>query len=386
MAKRKPHADVAREDSRKVALNAVQQEIAKSNLGWEAGTTDLSNVNVGEATGLFGLAVQDEQMAAAAEKVHADERYWGVMGAFVVPPSIDWRDKDGGDYVKEPRDQGRCQSCVAFAVVGAIEANMRIACRNAAHAIALSETDLFSCGCGRCCDRGWFPDQALRHCQTVGVALLSQVPYRAFDVACTGSMSGRQKIAGWEQLTTRESIKKALVEKGPCVYGMIIFEDFLRYYKSGVYRHAAGRFMGNHAVLIIGYDDAQNCWIIRNSWGTGWGEKGFFRVHYDDVCLQGARHPGSGRPYAFPAFSVTVNCPVPVAPSCSQYVPELKEIIRAGWTNPALKAYLRYWVCGIGPQLPVDAALQSVATKVRAILRTCPESYRTWFCDNLLKK
>jgi hypothetical protein len=59
--------------------------------------------------------------------------------------------------------------------------------------------------------------------------------------------------------------------------GFTVYTDFL-YYESGIYRHTTGVVEGGHAVAIVGYDDEEQCWIIKNSWGPNWGENGFFRI------------------------------------------------------------------------------------------------------------
>lgn len=53
-------------------------------------------------------------------------------------------------------------------------------------------------------------------------------------------------------------------------------------YAGGVYKHVTGGALGGHAVSIVGYDDSKQAWLIRNSWGEEWGEKGFAWVAYDD--------------------------------------------------------------------------------------------------------
>jgi C1A family cysteine protease len=55
------------------------------------------------------------------------------------------------------------------------------------------------------------------------------------------------------------------------------------FYSSGVYKHTTGGEAGGHAVSIVGYNDNDRAWIVRNSWGPDWGENGFVRVSYDDV-------------------------------------------------------------------------------------------------------
>ena len=66
---------------------------------------------------------------------------------------------------------------------------------------------------------------------------------------------------------------------GPIVAAFDVYEDF-RDYTGGIYEHVWGDYLGGHAVAIVGYNDAENYWIVKNSWGTGWGENGWFRIRY----------------------------------------------------------------------------------------------------------
>ena len=89
---------------------------------------------------------------------------------------------------------------------------------------------------------------------------------------------------------TAAAIKSALITYGPLVTTMNVYADFY-YYAGGVYSYTSGAYQGGHAIEIIGYDDTESCFIVKNSWGTGWGEteagsvatKGFFRIAYDQI-------------------------------------------------------------------------------------------------------
>ena len=69
--------------------------------------------------------------------------------------------------------------------------------------------------------------------------------------------------------------------KGPLVTTMTVYEDFFDH-KSGVYKHTTGKLAGGHAVSIVGYDDKDQAWIIRNSWGPDYGDNGYVKIAYDD--------------------------------------------------------------------------------------------------------
>jgi cathepsin B len=76
-----------------------------------------------------------------------------------------------------------------------------------------------------------------------------------------------------------DEVKADLYENGPVETGFTVYEDFMSY-KSGIYRYTNGEELGGHAVKIIGWgvEKNQKYWICANSWGTTWGEKGFFKI------------------------------------------------------------------------------------------------------------
>ena len=74
---------------------------------------------------------------------------------------------------------------------------------------------------------------------------------------------------------------------GPMETGFDVYNDFL-FYVSGVYKHVSGAYAGGHAVKIIGWgslDAATSYWICANSWGTSWGESGYFRIVFNDCNI-----------------------------------------------------------------------------------------------------
>ena len=83
-----------------------------------------------------------------------------------------------------------------------------------------------------------------------------------------------------------DAIKSDIYENGPVETGFEVFDDFMQY-KSGVYRYTTGNLLGGHAVKIIGWgqDSGIDYWICANSWGTTWGEKGFFKIYVDQCGI-----------------------------------------------------------------------------------------------------
>ena len=96
-------------------------------------------------------------------------------------------------------------------------------------------------------------------------------------------------VKGWHTASTSgtpsvrvQDIKNALYTYGPVVASFYVYNDFYSY-RSGVYSYASGSYVGAHAVLIVGYDDVRQAFIVKNSWGTGWGEAGYFMIAYSEV-------------------------------------------------------------------------------------------------------
>jgi C1A family cysteine protease len=70
-----------------------------------------------------------------------------------------------------------------------------------------------------------------------------------------------------------------------------------------VYKHVTGNYAGGHCVSIVGYDDAGAYWIAKNSWGSGWGDQGFFKIAYGQCRIESYQTCG--------VTGVTLRCWLP---------------------------------------------------------------------------
>ena len=75
-------------------------------------------------------------------------------------------------------------------------------------------------------------------------------------------------------------IKEAL-KKGTVLTSMDVYEDFFSY-SGGIYKSESSTYKGGHAIAIVGFNDKEKYWILKNSWGPSWGEDGYFRVSWED--------------------------------------------------------------------------------------------------------
>lgn len=266
-------------------VQQLNQKIQTTGGAWFAKQNHLTNLSVGEARRYMGLSLQ-----GAVEAQFASPAVMSTMGSN-LPSKLDWRNKDGQNWVSPIMDQQNCGSCVAFATVGVLETQYKISSLFPNFNIKLSPQHLFSCG-GGSCESGWRPDKAARFVQRYGVPDEACMPYQSGssgqDVTCNATCKdASQRVVTISDYTspTRgyqnvEAVKRAL-QQGPLVTNMKVFPDFVAY-AGGVYQHTTGGVLGGHAISIVGYDDEKQAYIIRNSWGESWGEKGFGYVAYDD--------------------------------------------------------------------------------------------------------
>lgn len=250
-------------------LTEIENAIAARKLNWVAGETPIAATALN--SGQFGLRPTSLNAAALQVATMIPEAFRGAR-----PAKIDWH---AAGRVSPIRFQGACGSCVAFATCAAMESVLAIQENEPAN-VDLSESDLFYCGCGACCDTGWDFIPALERASQ-GVGLESDFPY-VVGSTCK-PIPPAVKVSSWNTAYSGDDRRWALV-RGPVIAGMRVFDDF-RYYKGGIYEHATGEKIGLHAVCVVGYDDDASCWIIKNSWSRDWGEDGFCRIAYGQCGL-----------------------------------------------------------------------------------------------------
>lgn len=84
-----------------------------------------------------------------------------------------------------------------------------------------------------------------------------------------------------------DQIKSEIANKGPVEAAFTVYEDFFSY-SSGVYHHVSGGVAGGHAIKLLGYgtENGTPYWLAANSWGTGWGMSGFFKIQHGDCGIE----------------------------------------------------------------------------------------------------
>ncbi|MCI4341662.1 MAG: C1 family peptidase [Thermoplasmata archaeon] len=272
-------------------IEEVRQQIASRRLRWNAGETSVSHLSPELRARRLGLLYR----GPTADELSAAQPAVAPVGA--VPPAIDWRAFRGVNWVTSVKDQGACGSCVAFGTLGATESQLAIDAGSGGALVDLSEAFLFFCG-GGTCEEGWEIPLALEFLQNPGVPDAACLPYHGTgaDQPCT------DRCADWASRCHRITSSSVLASLGPAlawvattgpvVAAMDVYEDFF-HYTGGVYEPTSLVLEGSHAVAVVGYDQVQKAWLCKNSWGTGWGEAGFFWIAFDS-CNMLSRYPMYG--------------------------------------------------------------------------------------------
>lgn len=210
--------------------------------------------------------------------------------------AVDWRSRWGWPWITTVQDQGPCESCWAFCSTGIVESMVRIE-----HCVwsKRSEGDVHDGMGKKCADGGWH-DPALDWITQHGICDPACYPYSTNNPAYnpTPDRPGRTvKISGKVDIGDIEQQKVWLDSVGPigCVFEVFHDFDVFGQVGTGVYRksNAPGNYSrGLHCVMIVGYDDAQQAWLIKNSWGATWHTNGYCWIGYGEVSIDNWAKPG----------------------------------------------------------------------------------------------
>ena len=267
-------------------LSQIQSAAADS--GWTAGTNPIWRLTWPQKQNRLGLIWPD------STKLHPEPRST-VTPERDLPAAWDWRNVSGRNYVSSVKNQGSCGSCWAFAACGALESVREIHNDTECRIENLSEQFMVSCcKANSGCDGG-NPTKTANCLRDTGTVSEACFPYSATDESCDNRCEDwadeLRDISAWSwassypRFPTLTELKSA-VKQAPVWTTLTVYADFYAY-KSGVYRHVIGPPLGGHAVLMVGYNDTTRCFICKNSWGTGWGENGYFRVGYSQIPPKG---------------------------------------------------------------------------------------------------
>ncbi|KAH1048488.1 hypothetical protein J1N35_039272 [Gossypium stocksii] len=206
-----------------------------------------------------------------------------------VPSCMDWRSKGAVTNIK---DQGQCGCCWAFSAVAAMEGITKLKTGNL---VSLSEQELVDCdinGEDEGCSGGLMDDAFEFIISNKGLTTESNYPYQGVDGTCNKKAAANHaaQITGYEDVpsNSESALLKAVANQPVSVAIDAGGADFQNY-KSGVFTGECGTSL-DHGVTAVGYgedDDGTKYWLVKNSWGTSWGEDGYIRMQRDIDAEEG---------------------------------------------------------------------------------------------------
>jgi C1A family cysteine protease len=174
------------------------------------------------------------------------------------------------------KNQGSCGSCWAFSATGVVEGYWKL---YEGELPNVSEQQLVDCSTSYGnlgCNGGW-PASALQYVKDHGLVKNSEYPYTATDGSCRINQ-GPYTVESVEESASCGTLTDDVKQQPTSV---AVDASNWSFYRSGVFSNCAKSV--NHGVLVVGWD-AQGNWIIKNSWGTSWGQNGYMTLKTGDTC------------------------------------------------------------------------------------------------------
>lgn len=198
-----------------------------------------------------------------------------------LPPEVNWAAEG---HVTRVKNQGKCGSCWSFSTTGAIEGRTSIA--NDERPVSLSEQELVDCSSSfgdHGCDGGMMDFGFDYVAKNGGLCTESAYPYKGVQGQCRSSTCKHvSPIRGHKDVQpgSEKALMAALAE-GPVSIAIEADQAAFQFYRGGIMHGSCGRAI-DHGVLLVGYGHDEELemdyWLVKNSWGPDWGEKGFIRL------------------------------------------------------------------------------------------------------------
>ena len=215
-------------------------------------------------------------------------------------PAVDWRNRNG-NHVTNVKNQFSCGSCVSFCTVAVTESMSSI---EKGQLLDLSEADQHFCSSHGATCGGWDASSGFNQIKSRGVCNEASFPYAtAFpnndpgyywthtappNPVCKISPDRNSSVVKISNVINlghdQTAIKNYLTNTGPVSCSFAVYEDF-QSYGTGIYHHVHGVLLGYHCIELIGFSEAEQCWICKNSWGTSWGLSGYIKFAYGECNI-----------------------------------------------------------------------------------------------------
>jgi len=237
-----------------------------------------------------GMGLVMPPLEARISSENLDEVY-AELDRTTVPASYDAK---ALGMVTSVKNQGSCGSCVAFAAHGQHETAM-VKAGAKLSGLDLSEQHLVDCGysldgANGCNGASPHIYNQFLHQNSGGQSLHeSDYPYlgqnpklncNAANKISKWNSGAKITKATWDYSCTETKLKSLIATKGAVLVGIHASDTSFSSYKSGVWNGCTSGAQSNHAVLAVGYgtENGKDYWLIKNSWGTNWGDSGYIKI------------------------------------------------------------------------------------------------------------
>jgi cathepsin K len=279
----------------KQILTTGRKEIADRKLTFNIGNTTASERDIHTLLGEYKIiAADDARIKALLAQMAAEQAaiLKNIKNLENVTASSSSYDPRNDNRLPAIRDQ-QCGDCWAYSSVGALEISDIKENHTPPANIDLSEKQMVTCSGAGSCSGGWpyLVYEFLKKDKT-NMMTAAQYPDNGQNGSCpTIKPDTKVELATWGiadegaglyKIADERKIKEAIVKYGSvsaCVNATSLFQ----HYTGGVYNENPSDFSNpsvNHAIVLVGWNDSKKAWLLRNSWGTGWGEKGYMWIDY----------------------------------------------------------------------------------------------------------
>mmetsp|Transcript_23932 Transcript_23932/g.64032 ORF Transcript_23932/g.64032 Transcript_23932/m.64032 type:complete len:357 (+) Transcript_23932:124-1194(+) len=326
---------------------------------------------IGSADGQGYHRSEDRTEHVLSQRMHE------VMELSALPAELDWRTKDGRNYTTVSRNQHipmYCGACYSFGSTSALADRIRIARGGTGREINLAMQVVLNCdlkdlGCSggdalsvyRFIHKsGGIPDETCqpysatghdtgRHCEAEDVCRTcdeegcrAASDYEVYGIEEYGTVSGEDQM-------------KAELQRGPLACAISTPKAFIDFLGWDIYEDKTHENQIDHIISVVGYgsEDGKDYWIVRNSWGTYWGEGGWFRLqmHKDNLGVE------TDCDWGVPSTHTEVPSTRLASPQTAEE--EAEALLLGGWSAPAQAA------AAVGAAAGLAAALAAMAVRSR---------------------
>lgn len=261
-------------NSESTFLNNLEFIISHNSLNrsYKLGINSFMHISEGEWKSRFDNLTQ---------YITVDESTYEKKSFFSTPASWDWREQGVTTSVK---DQKSCGSCYSFSATETVETTWAI---RSSELLVLSPQQIVDCSKLNSGCNGGLQSRVYKYLQSTEQCLESDYQYTAVDGKCVTCKGAISKLSGYVSIKAgdEKAMEQSLFVTSLAVAIQADQKEF-QLYKSGVLDFNCGKTL-DHAVTIEGYgtENGKDYWLVRNSWGTTWGEKGYIKMaRGKDLC------------------------------------------------------------------------------------------------------